>query len=111
VRHHSLQIELKRRPDRNDRQSLLQHLQDLQVVAHHEVGFPGEQQLHAVDLGTAHLESDVEAGLFIQTRRLGLIEAAMLGLSEPTGKERHLVGSRGCPAKHSACQESCGNGL
>jgi hypothetical protein len=64
---------------------------DLNVVAHEHVGLAAEQQLHAVDLGPAHLDGHVEAGLFVKPGRLGLVEAAVLGLGEPTRQEHDLV--------------------
>ena len=94
VGHDSLQIELERRRDGDDREALLQHLEDLEIVAHHEVGLAGQQELHAVDLRAAHLERDIEPSLLVKPGRLGLIEAAVLGLCEPAREKRHLVGRR-----------------
>ena len=78
--------------DRHDRQPLLERLEHLEIVTHHEVGLAGKQQLHAVDLRPAHLDGDVEPGLLVEPGRLGLVEAAMLGLREPAGEEGDLVG-------------------
>jgi hypothetical protein len=72
--------------------TLLQHFQDLQVVAHHEVGLASEQELRAVDLRTAHLERDIEPRLLVEPRCLGLIEAAVFRLGKPAGEKGDLVG-------------------
>ena len=71
---------------------LRDRVQHLEVVAHHDVGFAGEQQLQAVHLRAAHLDRDVEAGLLVEARGLRLVEAAVLGLGVPAGEEGDLVG-------------------
>ena len=70
---------------------LLQRLEHLEIVAHHHVGLAGEQELHAVHLRAAHLDGDVEPGLFVEPGRLGLVEPAMLGLGIPAGEKGDLV--------------------
>ena len=110
VGHDALQIELERGPDGDDRQPLFEHLEDLEIVAHHEVGLAGEQQLRAVDLGTAHLERDVEPGLLVKPGRLGLVKPAMLGLREPTREERDLVGAECRRRPHGCAQDSSHDG-
>jgi hypothetical protein len=95
VRHDPLQIELEGGRDRDDGVALLQHFEDLEVIAHHEVGLAGQKQLRGIDLRAAHLERDIEPGFLIEPGRLGLIEAAVLGLGEPAREKCHLVGG-GC---------------
>ncbi len=97
--HHALQVELERGADRDQGKALLQRLEHLEVVAHHHVGFAGEQELHAVHLGTAHLDGDVEPGLLVEAGRLRLVEPAMLGLGEPARQEGHLVGGGRCAGR------------
>jgi hypothetical protein len=83
-------ILLERRTHRHHRQVLLHQLDGLQVVAHHQVGLPGEQQLHHVDLRPAHADFDVEPVLAIRSLGHRLIEAAVLGLRQPVGQEHDL---------------------
>ena len=93
MRHDALKVFLERRRDGDDRQALGDRVQHLEIVAHHHVGFAGEQKLQAVDLRAAHLDGDVEAGLLVNPGGLGLIEAAVLGLRVPTGQKGDLVRS------------------
>src|SRR5580700_1243943 len=93
--HHPLQIFLERRADGDDRQALRYSVEDLKVIAHHDIGFAAEQELHAVDLWPAHLDRDIEPGLIVKAGGFGLIKAAVLGLGVPAGEKRYLVGSVG----------------
>ena len=49
--------------------------------------WPGGEQLQAVDLRAAHLDRDIQAVLLVDAFRHGLVEAAVLGLREPVGRE------------------------
>ena len=61
----------------------------LQVAAHVEVDLAGEQQRPAGDLRAALLDRDLEAAGGIGAVGDRLVVAAMLGLGEPVGAERH----------------------
>ena len=65
VRHDSLQIELEGGCDRDGGEALLQHFEDLEIVAHHEIGLARQEQLRGIDLRAAHLERDVESGFLV----------------------------------------------
>src|ERR1700723_688737 len=90
---------------------MLAAVEHLYVVAHDEVGIATEQKLRSIHLRTTHLDGHVETGLVVKPGRFGLIEAAMLGLREPAGQERHLVGGDGrcerCSHSHSSYQRGC----
>ena len=105
--HDALKVFLERRRDGDDRQALRDRIQHLEVVAHHHVGFAGEQKLHPVHLRAAHLDGHIEAGLLVNSRGLGLIEAAMLGLRVPAGEKCDLVGGIGGAGDQ---RQSCGGG-
>lgn len=91
MRHDTLEIELKRRADRDDGQPVLDRRERLQIVSHHHIGIAAGEELQAVDLRATHLEVDVETGLFVESGRFGLIESAVLGLGEPTSEKAQLV--------------------
>ena len=61
----------------------------LQVAAHVEVDLAGEQQRPAGDLRAALLDRDLEAAGGVGAVGDSLVVAAMLGLGEPVGAERH----------------------
>ena len=108
--HHSLQIELERCPDSRHRQALLDRLEHCEVVSHHEVGFPGEQELHAIDLRPAHLDRRIEPSPFIEPGRLGLIEPAVLGLCKPAREKGDFVGRGSRRDQESAHPNRCRDG-
>jgi hypothetical protein len=85
-----LQIELIDSADRDRRQSLLETVQHLDVVADDDVGVAAAQQLHPVDLRSAHLDVDVEPGFLVEPGGFGLIEAAVLRLGEPVREEANF---------------------
>ena len=91
VGHHPLQVVLERGRHGDRGQALLDRLEHLDVVAHDRVGLAREQELQAVDLGPAHTDLDVEAGLLVEAGGLGLVEAAVLGLGVPARQEDDLV--------------------
>jgi hypothetical protein len=95
---------LERRADGDDGQALRYPVEDLKVIAHHDVGFAAEQKLHAVNLRSAHLDRDIEPGLIVKAGGFGLIKAAVLGLRVPAGEKRHLVG---CFRRAERKQERC----
>ena len=91
VRHQPLQVELERGRDGGDGQAVGDAAQHLDIVAHDDVGIAGHEQLHGVHLRAAHADVHVEGRLLVQAGGLGLIEAAVLGLGEPTRQESDLL--------------------
>ncbi len=72
------------------------------LAAHVEVELAGSEQDAVVGLRTALHDRHVEAVFGVGAVRDGLIIAAMLGLGEPVGAERDLVG--GEAPKSPLCQ-------
>ena len=92
MRHHDLRILLEIRRDDDDRQVLLDRVEvDEHVAAHVEIDLAGGQQQAVVGLRAALQDRHVEAVFRVGAVDHRLIIAAVLGLGEPVGAERHLV--------------------
>nr|AIF26930.1 putative nitrate/sulfonate/bicarbonate family ABC transporter substrate-binding protein [uncultured bacterium fosmid pJB190D12_contig I] len=82
---------LERRTDRDDGHVLLDRGEDLQTVTHRDVDPSGGEELQAVHLRAAHADRHVEAVLAVRALGYRLVEAAVLGLREPVGREQQPV--------------------
>ena len=84
--------------DGGQRHILLDRRQHLQPVSHRDVELAGGEQLHAVDLGAAHPDDDIEAVFPVGALGHGLVEPAVLGLCQPVrGEDDAILGvGNGC---------------
>ena len=93
VRHDDLRVLLEMRGDDDDRHVLLDRVEgEQQVAAHVEIELAGGEQEAVVGLRAARHDRHVEPVFGVGSVDDGLIIAAVLGLGEPVGAERDLVG-------------------
>ncbi len=107
----NLRILLEDGGDRDHRYVVGDRVERLQRVrGHEEVELAGGQQDAVVGVGTSRHDGDVEAVFLVGAVGHRLEEAAMLGLRDPVGSERHLVEglrARG-HQRRSQRQKACG---
>ena len=104
MRNQRLRVALKGGGHGCDRHALLYCLDCTDGVAHGKVALAGHQQLHAVDLWTAHLDGHIQTVFLIQAGGLGLIEPTVFGLGIPVGTEYDFVQL----GRHQGCGQTAG---
>jgi glucokinase len=100
VRHQDLRVLLERRHHRAHRRARLHKIEwEKAVAAHRHVDRAGRDQLLVVDAGPTLMDHHLEAALLVQAGGERLIEAAVLGLGLPVGREHDLLVGRRRPRR------------